>query len=62
MNNLLLIEQDFNYRSGCFHTIHLNCFETKLPDLKLKTRPNQRLGSLLLDIKLTGYYHWKQDA
>ncbi len=36
------------------HTMHLHCFETKLPKLKLKTRSMQLLDSLLLDIALPG--------
>jgi hypothetical protein len=32
------------------HTMQLHCFETKLPSLKLKTRPWQLLGSLPLAI------------
>jgi hypothetical protein len=40
----------FNFRSGCVHAMHLYYFETKLPNLKLKTRPKQLLGSLPLDI------------
>jgi hypothetical protein len=31
------------------------CFETKLPNLTLKTRPKQLLGSLLLDIAALSY-------
>jgi hypothetical protein len=34
------------------HVIELYCFEGKLPILKLKTRPKQFLGSLLLDTAL----------
>jgi hypothetical protein len=36
----------FNFRSGCVHAIHFHYFETKLPNLKLKTCPKQLLGSL----------------
>ncbi len=42
----------FNSRSGCMHATHLFGYEAKLPNLKLKTRPKQFLGSLLLDIAL----------
>jgi hypothetical protein len=42
----------FNSRRGCVHAKRLHCFETKLPNLKLKTWPKQLLGSLLLDIAL----------
>ncbi len=31
------------------HVIHFNCYEVKLPNLKMKTRPKQCLGSLPLD-------------
>ncbi len=36
----------FNSRSGCTCPIHLSCYEAKLPNLKLKTRLKQLLGSL----------------
>ncbi len=36
----------FNFRSGYLHTVHLLCYRVKLPSLKLKTRPEQILGSL----------------
>jgi hypothetical protein len=42
----------FNSRSGCVCAMHLSCFETKLPNLMLKTRPKQLLGYLPLDIVL----------
>jgi hypothetical protein len=45
----------FNSRSGCVHVMQLHCFETKLPNLMLKTQPRQLLGSLPLDIALPGY-------
>jgi hypothetical protein len=32
--------------------MQLSCFETKLPNLMLKTQPKQLLGSLPLDIAL----------
>jgi hypothetical protein len=34
--------------------MQLSCFETKLTNLMLKTRPKQLLGSLPLDIALPG--------
>jgi hypothetical protein len=34
--------------------MQLSCFETKLPNLMLKTRPKQLLGSLPLDTALPG--------
>jgi hypothetical protein len=43
----------FNSRSGCVHAMYLHVFETKLPNLKLKTWHKQLLGSLPLDIELT---------
>jgi hypothetical protein len=56
VDNLQLIGQNlgrvFNSTSGCVHVMQLNCFVTKLPNLKLKTLPKQRLGYLLLDIAL----------
>ncbi len=41
-----------NCRSGSVFAMQLSCFETKQPDLELKTRPKQLLGSLPLDIAL----------
>jgi hypothetical protein len=41
-----------NSRSSCAHAVQLWCFETKLPNLKLKTRPEQLIGYLPLDIAL----------
>ncbi len=38
----------FNSRSGCMCSIHLCCYEAKQHSLKLKTRPKQLLGSILL--------------
>jgi hypothetical protein len=45
----------FKFRRGCIHVIQLYYFETKLPKLKLKTRPKQLLGSLLVDIMLPAH-------
>jgi hypothetical protein len=42
----------FNFRNGRVHAMHLHCCRVKLPNLKLKTRPKQLLGSLPLDIVL----------
>jgi hypothetical protein len=39
-------------RNGHVHVVHFLCYGVKLPNLKLKTRPKQLLGSLLLDITL----------
>jgi len=44
--------QVFNSRSACMRAMQLLYFETKLPNLMLKTRPKQLLGSLPLDITL----------
>jgi hypothetical protein len=41
-----------NFRSGHLHSAHLWCYPVKLPSLKLKTWPKQRLGSLPLEIVL----------
>jgi hypothetical protein len=46
-----------NYQRGCVHTMQLHFFETKLPNLKLKTRSNKRTTSLTLDIGLPKYRH-----
>ncbi len=45
----------FYFRYGSGHDVHFLCWGVKLPNLKLKTRPEQVLGSLLLDIALPGY-------
>ncbi len=42
----------FNFRYGHLHAEHFWCYQVKLPNLKLKTRHKQLLGSLLLVIKL----------
>ncbi len=42
----------FKFRRGCLHAMQLHYFETKLPNLKLKNRPKQLLGSLPVDISL----------
>jgi hypothetical protein len=39
--------------------MQLSCFETKLPNLMLKTRPKQLLGSLLLDIALPAKTYYR---
>ncbi len=41
--------QGFTFKSGRMHAKHLCCYETKLPNLKLKTKPEQYLGYLQLD-------------
>jgi hypothetical protein len=56
MDKLQLAEQNlgqvFNSRSGRVFAVHTRCYWTKPPNLKLKTQPEQLLGSLLLDIAL----------
>ncbi len=42
----------FNFRSGCMHTLHLLPNVAIRPNLELKTRPKQLLGSLPLVISL----------
>jgi hypothetical protein len=44
----------FNFRSGCMHTMHLLPGVAIQPNLELKTRLKQLLGSLLLVIALPG--------
>jgi hypothetical protein len=39
----------FNSRSGCVHAGQFHCFETKLPNLMLKSRTKQLSGYLPLD-------------
>ncbi len=46
----------FNFRSACMHTMHLLPSVAIQPDLELKTRPKQLLGSLLLVIVLLAIY------
>jgi hypothetical protein len=47
----------FNFRSGCMHTMHLLSSVRIQPNLELKTRPNQLLGSLPLVITLPEQSH-----
>ncbi len=47
----------FKFRRGCLCAIQLYYFETKLPNLELKTRPKQLLGSLPVDIALPGQWN-----
>ncbi len=42
------LDRTFNFKSGCVHPMHFCWFESKWPYLKLKTRPAQLKGSLLL--------------
>jgi len=44
--------QVFNFRFGHLQAEHSRCYQVKLPNLKLKTRPKQLLGSLRLVIAL----------
>ncbi len=44
----------FNSKSGHVHALQLPFSETEQPNLKLKTRPKQLLGSLPLVIVLPG--------
>jgi hypothetical protein len=44
----------FYFRSGHLYAMHFYCYQVKLPNLKLKTRPKQLLGSFPLDIVLHG--------
>ncbi len=50
----------FNSRSSCVRSAQLRCFETKLPNLMLKTWPRQLLGSLPIDIMLSGSTNYGQ--
>jgi hypothetical protein len=54
--------QVFNSRSGRAHAVQLHFSETKQPNLKLKTRPKQLLGSLPLVIALhpPAYFRLRQ--
>ncbi len=53
----------FNSRSGCVHTMMVNCVETKLLNLKLKARAKQVVGSLLSYIALfLVTYEWIKKA
>jgi hypothetical protein len=45
-DTLQLTGRVFNFRHGCLYVMHLCCYEVKLPSLKLKTCPEQLLGSL----------------
>ncbi len=44
----------FNFRSGCMNTMHLLPSVSIQPNLELKTRPKQLLGSLPLVFALPG--------
>jgi hypothetical protein len=44
----------FNFRFGHLHAEHFWCYQVKLPNLKLKTRPKQLQVSLPLVIALPG--------
>jgi hypothetical protein len=44
------LDRVFNSRSGCVHATQFPCFEMKLPNLMLKIKTKQLLGSLPLDI------------
>jgi hypothetical protein len=46
--------QVFNFRSGHLHATTFLVLSVKLPNLQLKTRPKQLLGSLPLVIALPG--------
>ncbi len=52
----------FNLKCGQAHAVHLCCCEVKLPNLKMKTRPTQLLGSLPIDIALPVLFDWKPDG
>jgi len=57
MDKLQLTAQNlvrvFNSRSSCMCAMLLCCYKAKCINLKLKTRPIQVLGSLLLVFELT---------
>jgi hypothetical protein len=42
----------YNLRNVCLHAMRLLSYGVKLPNLKLKPRPKQLLGSLSLDMAL----------
>jgi hypothetical protein len=44
----------FNFRSGHLHAATFLVLSIKLPNIQLKTRPKQLLGSFLLVIVLPG--------
>jgi hypothetical protein len=47
----------FNFRFGHLQAEHFRCYQVKLPNLKLNTRPKQLLGSLLLVSSLYDFVH-----
>ena len=54
----LALGRVFNFSSGCMHhTMHLRPGVAKQPNLELKTRPKQLLGSLPLVIALPVLTH-----
>ncbi len=46
------LDRVFYFRYERVRAVHFLCLGVKLPNLKLKTRPKQVLGSLPLDIAL----------
>jgi hypothetical protein len=48
------LDRVFNSRSGRMLTVEWHCSDSKLPNLQLKTRAKQLLGSLPLDFALPG--------
>ncbi len=52
----------FNSRGGHVYAVPSCGYLSKLPNLKLKTWPKQRLGYLRLDIKLPIYLHIGENA
>ncbi len=52
----------FNFRGGHLHAAHIWCYQVKLSNLKLKTRPWQLLGSLPLDSALPALSQCKKST
>ncbi len=48
----------FNYRGGHVYAMHSCGYKSKLPNLKLKTRPKQLLVSIPLDIEPPAPIDW----
>jgi hypothetical protein len=47
----------YYFRHGCVRAVHFLCLGVKPPNLKMKTRPKQVLGSFQLDVVLPAPTH-----
>ena len=52
----------FNSRTDCMCYVRLCCYETKSPNLKLKSQPRKPLGYLPLTLRLPGLWHFSWNS